>query len=105
MPVAESNAFAALRSDLLEGRLSGLDRHLTLLFEVEGRAVDLRDTAGLLALKAEAERNRELLAAAAAGVRAALRRLAEAGAPASVYAPDGRRLPIEGSEPAAGSRA
>jgi hypothetical protein len=101
-----STAFAALRDDLLRGDLSGLDAHLSAVTIL---GADLargeHDQVALGGLHAEAERNRDILAAAAAGVRAALRRLGEAGAPTAVYAPDGRRVALDASAGDRGSRA
>lgn len=95
----------ALRTDLLRGDFSRLDAHLAALSDIESRVAEHRDSSALMATRVEAERNREILGAAAAGVRAALRRLGEAGAPASVYAPDGRRLTLDGPATGIESRA
>jgi hypothetical protein len=105
MDMPDADLFAALRADLLRGDLGNLAAHLAALTELESRVSVLGDAAVLAALRAEADRNRDILAAAAAGVRAALRRLGEAGAPAAVYAPDGRRQPLGTPAPASESRA
>jgi hypothetical protein len=103
MNAPDAEILAALRSDLLHGNLGNLAAHLAALQELEARLSDHPGT--LAALRAEADRNREILAAAAAGVRAALRRLGEAGAPAAIYSPDGRRLSLGAPTPGKESRA
>ena len=101
-----SRAFDELRDDLLRGDLSGLDAHLSAVTILGAElARSEQGPAALGSLHAQAERNRDILAAAAAGVRAALRRLGEAGAPTAVYAPDGRRVPLDVSAGDRGSRA
>jgi hypothetical protein len=105
MNAPDSDILAALRSDLLRGNLSNLAAHLAALTELEARLSDHAGTVALAALRAEADRNRDVLAAAAAGVRAALRRLGEAGAPAAIYAPDGRRVRLGTPAPGNESRA
>lgn len=98
--------FGALRDDLLRGDFAALDEHQSKIAAL-GR--DLETGAhrplGLAELRAEAERSRDVLAAAAGGVRAALRRLGEAGAPTAVYAPDGRRLALGQPHSTRGGRA
>lgn len=105
MDARDMQVFAAIRTDLLRGELGNLDSHLVALTAFESRLLEENDPAALAVLRAEAERNRDILAAAAAGVRAALRRLGEAGAPAAVYAPDGRRVTLDGAMPSNQSRA
>jgi hypothetical protein len=106
MTIADTDTLVALRADLLRGDLGNLEAHLAALAAIESRLSDGReDGADLAALRAEADRNRDILGAAAAGVRAALRRLEEAGAPAAVYAPDGRRTPLGTPAPGKESRA
>jgi hypothetical protein len=101
-----SNALAALRFDLLHGELGDLNAHLAALSALETRLLDsMHDASDLATLRAEADRNRDILGSAAAGVRAALRRLGEAGAPAAVYAPDGRRVPLGSASPGRESKA
>jgi hypothetical protein len=105
MSAADSEVLTALRSDMLRGDFSGLDSHLAALSDLESRVAERQDADALAALRAEAERNRQILASAAAGVRAALRRLGEATEPPSIYGSDGRRRTIVGTEPANESRA
>lgn len=98
--------FDALRADLLRGDFGALDVHLTKLSALgEEVAMGSHGSAALCRMRADAERNREILAAAAGGVRAALRRLGEAGAATSVYTLDGSRVPLAAQPPARGSRA
>jgi hypothetical protein len=102
----DSQSLAALRDDLLRGELGHLEAHLAAMSALEARLLDApRDATELAALRAEADRNRDILGAAAAGVRAALRRLGEAGAPAAVYAPDGRRVTLGAPAPGRESKA
>jgi hypothetical protein len=90
-----ADGLRALRADLLAGDLVSLETHLAAAEALAARLPAQRlDAAALRALRAEAERNREVLAAAAAGVRAALRRLGEAAGSASVYASDGRKVDL-----------
>ena len=99
-------AFGALRANLLRGDLGGLDAHLSTISAFGKKVADgAHGSVELDKVRAEAERNRDILAAAAGGVRAALRRLGEAGAPTTVYARDGSRMPLAVSSPARGSRA
>lgn len=101
-----STAILALRKDLLRGDLGGLDAHLAAITDVaEEITRGGYETEELETLRADAERNRDILTAAAAGVRAALRRLGEAGAPTTVYAPDGSRVALEVSSDDLGCRA
>ena len=101
-----SERFHALRSNLLRGDLSGLDAHLSMLAALgEEVAKGQHSREALSKIRAEAERSREVLAAAAGGVRAALRKLGEAGAATSVYAPDGKRMPLSSAPSRRGSRA
>lgn len=101
-----SAALEALRSDLVRGELGGLDVHLAKLSAVGDDLLSGALRPGeLAALRAEAERTGEVIAAAACGLRAALRRLGEAGAPATVYSADGRRVSLAGQQPARGSQA
>jgi hypothetical protein len=101
-----SQALAALRNDLIRGELGRLEAHLAAISALEAGLRDgSREATDLAALRAEADRNRDILGAAAAGVRAALRRLGEAGAPAAVYAPDGRRIALDAPSPARESKA
>ena len=98
--------FEALRADLLRGDLGQLDAHLaaiSALAESVGSGAADPDT--LARIRTEAERSRDLLSAAAGGVRAALRRLEETGAPAAVYAPDGSRRPLGPARPTSEGRA
>jgi hypothetical protein len=96
----ESNPLTALRGDLLRGQVDHLEAHLAALSALETHLLDSPwQASDLAALRAEADRNRDILGAAAAGVRAALRRLGEAGAPAAVYAPDGRRVALGSPSP------
>lgn len=101
---SDAESLATLRSDLLNGNFGNLAAHLAALTDIEARLADHRDSVALAALRTEADRNREIIAAAAAGVRAALRRLSEAGAPAAIYAPDGRRLHLATPRPGNESR-
>lgn len=101
---AEAAAFQLLRADLLSGDLGRLDAHLAAL-DALAASLGPGDHAALVRIRAEAERSRDLLAAASGGVRAALRRLGEAGAPSSVYAPDGSRRPLGPANPSSESRA
>jgi hypothetical protein len=105
MNATESEVFVALRSDLLRGELGNLSAHLMDLTRLEALLSELPQAVDLAALRIEADRNRDILAAAAAGVRAALRRLGEAGAPSAVYAQDGRRVALGAPPPANESRA
>jgi hypothetical protein len=99
-------ALAALRADLLKGDFAGLEAHVAALTALgEDLASGRHRPAAPEALRAEAERARDILAAAACGVRAALRRLCEAGAPASVYGADGRRVPLAAPASGRGSQA
>lgn len=95
-----------LRADLLSGDLSSLGAHLAATEALADAlaARELTETE-LRALRTEADRNRDLLASAAAGVRAALRRLGEAAAPAAVYAPDGRKHDLDRPCPTRETRA
>ncbi len=95
----------ALRADLLAGDLGSLEAHLAATEALAARLAAGPGTPDLALIRAEAERNRELLAAAAAGVRAALRRLGEATSPDSVYAPDGRKREIGNPRPSRETRA
>ena len=105
-PDPGGDLFAALRSDLLLGDFGRLEAHLAALSALaDSLGPDTANSDTLLRLRAEAERSRELLSAAAGGVRAALRRLGEAGAPATVYAPDGTRQPLGPARPSSESRA
>jgi hypothetical protein len=105
MTARDAEVFVALRADLLRGDLTGLAAHLDAFAALESRLALQVDPDTLAALRAEADRNRDLLAASAAGVRAALRRLGEAASPSAVYAPDGRRVRIGGAAPDTESRA
>jgi hypothetical protein len=105
MDAREMQPLAAVRADLLRGDFGDLASHLAALSELEARLTGKIDASSLIAVRSEAERTRDVLASAAAGVRAALRRLGEAGAPAAIYAPDGRRVPLEGVTPCNESRA
>lgn len=105
MHAPDAELLAALRSDLLRGDLQSLSTHLDVITYLESRLTERHDAAALAALRHEAERNREILAAAAAGVRAVLRRLGEAGAPAAIYSSDGRRVSLGVPTPAKESRA
>jgi hypothetical protein len=103
MPFA---AFEALRSDLVRGELGRLDVHLANLAALGDDLLSGAHRPGEPeAVRAEAERTGAVLAAAACGLRAALRRLGEAGAPATVYAADGRRVSLAGQQPSHGSHA
>jgi hypothetical protein len=105
-PDADVALFAALRTDLLQGDLGRLEAHLAALLALaEELGSGPADPDALARIRAEAEHSRDLLAAAAGGVRAALRRLGEAGAPASVYAPDGSRRTLGPASPTSESRA
>lgn len=101
-----TDGLRALRADLLAGDLSSLGAHVAA---TEALADELEATglteSRLRALRTEAERNRDLLASAAAGVRAALRRLGEAAGPAAVYAPDGRKHDLDLPRPTRETRA
>lgn len=103
---ASGAGLRALRADLLAGDLSSLDAHLvateTLAEELAARGLNEAD---LRVIRREAERNRDLLASAAAGVRAALRRLGEAAGPAAVYAADGSKLDLDRPRPSRETRA
>jgi hypothetical protein len=103
---APADGLRALRADLLAGDLASLERHLAATEALAARLAARRpDAAALRAVRAEAERNREVLAAVAAGVRATLRRLGEATGPASVYAPDGRKVDLGHPRPSRETRA
>jgi hypothetical protein len=105
-PDEQAAAFVALRADLLAGGLGNLDAHLAALSALGANlGVGPQDQDALARIRAEAERSRDLLAAAAGGVRAALRRLDEAGASSAVYGPDGSRLSLGGARPSSESRA
>jgi hypothetical protein len=98
------DALAALRADLLRGDLGALEAHLAAVSSLgDDLASGGHRPAALAALRAEADRTREVLAAAACGVRAALRRLEEASAPAAVYGADGRRITLGPPPPKPGS--
>jgi hypothetical protein len=85
----------AQRADLLRGDHSTLSRHLDELAAIEAALADGRvaqaDVAGL---RREAERNRDILASAASGVRSALRRLRETQGVDAAYTRDGRRVAL-----------
>ena len=99
-------SFAALQGDLRRGNLRHLETHLAAISAIgEAIARERGDQAELARLRTEAERSRDLLAAAAGGVRAVLRRLGEAGSPTAVYAPDGSRSTSGASRPGTESRA
>ena len=105
-PDRDAAIFEALRADLLHGDLRQLDSYLaafSALAESLGPGATDHDT--LARIRIEAERSRDLLSAAAGGVRAALRRLGETGAPATVYAPDGSRQPLGPTRATSESRA
>jgi hypothetical protein len=105
-PDDHAATFEALRADLLRGDLGNLDTHLAALSALGANpGSGAKDQDDLARIRAEAERSRDLLAAAAGGVRAALRRLDEAGAPSAVYGPDGSRLSLGGPLPSSESRA
>jgi hypothetical protein len=96
----------ALRADLLAGDLGSLAAHLAATEALAARlAAEGPGAEDIWVIRAEAERNREVLAAAAAGVRAALRRLGEATSPDKVYAPDGRKREIGTPRPSRETRA
>jgi hypothetical protein len=96
----------ALRADLLAGDLASLEAHLMATEAIAARlAVQDLDAAERRTIRAEAERNRDVLASAAAGVRAALRRLGEATGPDSIYAPDGRKVELAAASPRRETRA
>jgi hypothetical protein len=98
--------FEALRADLLRGDLGRLDAHLAAVAVLADKlGPGAADHDALTRIRAEAERSRDLLAAAAGGVRAALRRLGEAGAPSAVYTPDGSRRSLGPASPSRESRA
>jgi hypothetical protein len=98
------DALGALRADLLRGDLGGLEAHLAAVSSLgDDLASGGHRPAALAALRAEADRTRDVLSAAACGVRAALRRLEEASAPAAVYAADGRRIALAAPPPKPGS--
>lgn len=96
----------SLRDDLLSGDLSSLEAHLAateaLAVRLESEGADSTEAA---AIRAEAERNREIIASAAAGIRAALRRMAEAVGPAAVYSNDGRKHDLDPPRPTRETRA
>jgi hypothetical protein len=104
MNALDAAVLSAIRSDLLNGNLAGLAEHLNAMSDLESRLPDY-PASFLVALRSEADRNREILAAAAGGVRAALRRLREAQEASSIYGQDGRRLRLDLPPPAADSRA
>jgi hypothetical protein len=104
MNALDAAMLSAIRSDLLNGNLAGLAIHLKAMADLESRLSDYPDSS-LVALRSEAERSREILAAAASGVRAALRKLREAEEPSAIYGQDGRRLRLDSPRPAADSRA
>ena len=99
-PDAPVATFERLRADLRRGDFGGLAVHLADLSSL-GQAIE----SGVLvpddpvALRAEAERASEVLSAAASGLRAVLRRLGEAGAPATVYSADGSRTALQPPRP------
>lgn len=106
MPEPDTATFKALRVDLLRGDLDRLEAHLaalTLLAESLGPGAADHDM--LARIRSEAEHSRELLRAAAGGVRAVLRRLGEAGAPTAVYSPDGSRQSLRPASPSSESLA
>jgi hypothetical protein len=73
-----AGVFVALRADLLRGDLGRLGSHLAALESIMDSLPGVADEADLTRMRAEAERSRDVLAAAAGGVRAAHRRLGEA---------------------------
>jgi hypothetical protein len=98
--------FEALRADLLRGDLGQLDAHLAAISAIaESLVSGAANPDALARIRTEAERSRDLLAAAAGGVRAALRRLGETGAPAAVYTPDGSRQTLGPARPGSEGRA
>jgi hypothetical protein len=104
MNALDAAMLSAIRLDLLNGNLTGLAEHLNAMSDLESRLSDY-PASSLVALGSEAERNREILAAAACGVRAALLRLRETQEVSSIYGQDGRRLRLDSPRPAADSRA
>jgi hypothetical protein len=105
-PEPDAAIFEVLRADLLRGDLGQLDAHLTALSALaKSLGSGAADHDALARIRLKAERSRDLLSAAAGGVRAALRRLNEAGAPAAVYAPDGSRQPLGPARPTSEGRA
>jgi hypothetical protein len=105
-PDRHAAIFEALRADLLHGDLRQLDTHLAAFSALaESLGTGATDQDALARIRIEAERSRDLLSAAAGGVRAALRRLGETGAPAAVYTPDGSRQPLGPARPTSESRA
>lgn len=105
-PEHDAAVFESLRGDLLRGDLGQLDAHLAALSALAGSlGSGASDHDALARIRSEAERSRDLLSAAAGGVRAALRRLGETGAPAAVYAPDGSRHPLGSQRPISEGRA
>lgn len=96
----------SLRHDLLSGDLSSLEAHLAATEALANRLeAEGADPAEAAAIRAEAERNREIISAAAAGIRAALRRMAEAVGPAAVYSNDGRKHDLDPPRPTRETRA
>jgi hypothetical protein len=100
------NLFAKIRSDLLAGNFVALASHIAALEELATRLDEQAlDRDALPVLRHEAERSRDMVGAAARGVRAALRRIGEAGAPTAVYSRDGMRIALGGPGGVRGSRA
>ena len=105
-PDRDAATFEALPDELLRGDLGQLDAHLAALSALaDSLASGAAEPDALARIRIEAERSRDLLSAAAGGVRAALRRLGETGAPATVYAPDGSRRTLGPARPTSEGRA